>query len=1006
MASGADFLMDAAAAPPPPAEVDFGSAPMGDALPAFEDFPAVPPPADFGAEELPPPPPMDFGEVDFGDAAAPAPASGSTDGLESLSFIDDADKGGKAEGGKVRRFHIRRRTGKIFGPFEQDVVVKMLEDGQLLGNEEVSTDGDHWSAIGAEPAFGAAMQKLMESGPAPSAAAAPSTQDKAQAAGSVEKLKQLYEGRMAAVTVVEGSGSVGSGKKKWVVLGVAAALVVLVGAGGSLHFTRYGAFGMKVLFPAKIEPGSPQFAALQKARAALETDTAPGYKLALDEAAKILKAREYPEARAVWAQAAAYLQRKHQATQIDAKRLSEVPEELKVLGEKNVDAAKALAGLSLRDQKPDDALRQLQEVLARSENAKDVELACLVAEAQLAKKQPKQARDALTRALKAKPNSAKALYALGKVELLDKKPEAAAKAFEDALKADPQHLASAIELGFVQLKAGKVEEAVKTLAPAVTKEGQAALSPSQKSRALLLQGLALKEQRKFDEAVEALEQSSKLDPTAVETQSVLGRVYLSKRDFAKAVPLLSEAAKREPGNVDFVDAHLTALVSSQQYEDALKAVEAANAKFPASARIAYLYGRVTDALNRAADAESHYKRALAADPELVEAKFYLARLYLSQKRLDEARAPLEEALAKTPDEPLLHAGAAELALAENKIEQAQASYAKALTLDEKQAEPHLGLSRIALMQGRNEAALAEVNKALELQPGLPGGNHQRGLVLWEMKKLPEAVKALDAAADEDPRSDAPRIAAGAVRLDMNDLNGAETAFRIAMQVDRYNAKTHFYFARTKSRKSEHSQAIDSMQTALTRSPKNPDYHHEMGLIYRNAGRMGEALGAWTKAVELQPDHVEALQALGEAYLDKGDVENALKYLTQTLKVDPSRARVMMLMGDAHAQAGKWELAIGRYQEALKKDPNLVSTYYKIAQAFTERGDHQKAVIWYRKATVVEPQNPMPYRYLGFAFKERRQKQEAITAFKTYLAKRPDAEDKKDIEDEIYDLQQR
>ena len=47
---------------------------------------------------------------------------------------------------------------------------------------------------------------------------------------------------------------------------------------------------------------------------------------------------------------------------------------------------------------------------------------------------------------------------------------------------------------------------------------------------------------------------------------------------------------------------------------------------------------------------------------------------------------------------------------------------------------------------------------------------------------------------------------------------------------------------------------------------------------------------------------------------------------------------------------------------------------------------------------------MPYYYLGYAYKEKRKKREAIDAFKSYLALKTDAEDKKEIEDEIYDLQ--
>ena len=57
-----------------------------------------------------------------------------------LSFLDEAARETRPRAGRVTRYHVRRRSGKVFGPFEPGVIVKMLEDGQLLGNEEVSLD--------------------------------------------------------------------------------------------------------------------------------------------------------------------------------------------------------------------------------------------------------------------------------------------------------------------------------------------------------------------------------------------------------------------------------------------------------------------------------------------------------------------------------------------------------------------------------------------------------------------------------------------------------------------------------------------------------------------------------------------------------------------------------------------------------------------------------------------------------------------------------------------------
>jgi cytochrome c-type biogenesis protein CcmH/NrfG len=75
----------------------------------------------------------------------------------------------------------------------------------------------------------------------------------------------------------------------------------------------------------------------------------------------------------------------------------------------------------------------------------------------------------------------------------------------------------------------------------------------------------------------------------------------------------------------------------------------------------------------------------------------------------------------------------------------------------------------------------------------------------------------------------------------------------------------------------------------------------------------------------------------------------------------------------------------------------------MARAIHESSGVKDAIPWYERAVREEPENPMPYYYLGFAYKDRGQRTKAVQQFKQYLAKRPDAEDRKDIEAEIEDL---
>ncbi|MGA9524063.1 MAG: tetratricopeptide repeat protein, partial [Myxococcaceae bacterium] len=1053
-----DFSFDFADLPPAPAPAPAPAASEPD--PFGDDFADLPSPADPYAQAPTPaaPPPVvdvsgSFGEIDFGEPPPPAddlefdpmrstrpvddleadlssplpppPAAPQTaDGLEMLSFIDDTAKEvdpGKSQ--KVKRFHVRRRSGKVFGPFEEGVIVKMLEDGQLLGNEDVSPDGDSWNAIGTAPVFHEAIQRLMEA-PVPStglsdAAESFSTQHKANAAQSMERLKNLYEGRMAAVSVVDRKSEAEKVRKK-LPLFIAAGLVVLIGAaGGSLAFTRYGAFGIKALLPATVSPGTPQFTQLQKAREAILADTYKSYTEARDLAQKLLAAKEYPEARAVWGQAVFYLERRYAAAKpAELSKARAELENIQLLGEKHPEFVKVSANAALNGNRPDEARLLLEDAVIRHDQ--DPELKLLLAEAYLQRAQDDRAAQMLERVLAKHPKSAKALHALGtlsrrKAEKLgnagqreeaNKEAEKAAELYAKAIEADPNHVISAVELAAIELLVHRDSTAGATaLERALDEKSKQLMGPAELARARALNGVALTAKFKMKEAVTEFEEALKLDKDSVFAQAQLGRIYLSQREFEKAVPLFKVSSEKEPSNLDYVDGYLTVLIGNGKMQDALDVLKKANAQFPDTPRLAYLEARVNDALDKRTEAVSHYERAIKGDPSLFEASLHLGRLYLRQKRVADARTQFEDALQKAPERAAVHAGMGELALAEKDVASARAAFEKAASLDPTLQDAQLGLSRVALMENRIEDAAAFIEKALGIDSRVKGGLLQKGIVLWRQGKVDEAVAALLEARKLEPNDPQISITLGAVLLEKGDLAQAESALIAALTLDPRSAEANFHRARAKSRRAEHTQAIEAMKAALESAPKRADYHYEMGVILRDAKKGNEAMEEWKIAIELDPQYADAMEALGQALLDRGEFEPAIEQFEHALQVDPSRARLLGLIGDAWFQATQWDKAISRYESALKVDPSLTYVFYKIGRALSESGDPGKAITWYRKATEAEPKNAMPWYFLGFLHKERRQRPQAITAFQTYLELRPDAPDKEEIELEIYDLQQ-
>jgi predicted Zn finger-like uncharacterized protein len=1029
-----DFSFDFAEPPPPPP-------PPAAPLPP-EPEPAAAAPSsgfgevDFGEPPPPPPPapsasisdPLEFDptskvspaaprdelEADLSAPIPPPSSSGPADGLEMLSFIDDAAKEGGGRPGQkkdVKRYHVRRRSGKTFGPFDEGVVLKMLEDGQLQGNEDISLDGESWAGMGSVPTFSAAIQKLMDSparlqAPAAGADGAQQRPSGPQPA-SVDRLKQLYEGRMAAVAVVDRRRE-GEKLKRLLPLYIAGgALALLALAGASLGFTRYGPFAMKLLFPATLSPASPQHADHQNAKKAILSDTFKSYQEARDLTGKILAASEYPEVRATWCQAVFYLQRRYAAATPQEKQDAEAAlPRIQLLGMKNAEVVKAMAGSALARRDPDAALPILLEAKAREANEDDRELDMLLAESYAQKGDAKAAEEVLKRVLNLDKGSAKALHALGNLHQAASRADEAAKAYAAALEADPQHVASAVELAALEILVKRNSaEGKRAVERALSAENQALLGPAELSRAKALRGVVLAEEFKPKEATAELDEALKLDPDSVFSKAMLARVLLDQRDHKRALPLFREVSTRVPSNIDYAEGYLQALVSNGNMSDALNQVTQVNARFPGDARIAFLYGRISDALDNAAEAEGHFKRAIAADPKLYKANLALARFYLRFRRVADAKPQLEQAVQKAPQDAAVRSGMGELAYAEGDLAEARREFEQSARLDPTLADAHLGLAKVSFAELNFQRSLEEADRALALDPLIKDGRLQRALALWKLGRPDESIQELDKARAEDPKSARVLITAGAVRLEKNDLPQAESALLSALALEPSNHEAHFYMARMKARRFEFTQAIESMKSALEHAPKRAAYHYEMGLIYRDAKKLNDAIEAWNSTVKLDPQHADALEALGQAYLDRGELERAVESFDKSMKADPSRTRILGLVGDCFFQATRWNDAIARYLQALKVDPSLVQIYYKLGRAHSEKGDELKAIAYFQRATQVDRENPMPYYYLGYAYKTRNRKREAVAAFRDYLKRKPDAEDKKEIEDEIYDLEQ-
>jgi predicted Zn finger-like uncharacterized protein len=989
--------------PPPPASSEVAwtePAPAADTL-DLSDLPRTQAHQDLDGT---PTDPLEFdptrpGSEDLeADLSQPLPSTvrPAEDGLEVLGFLEEAAKEIKPRSGRVTRYHVRRRSGKVFGPFEPGVIVKMLEDGQLLGSEEVSTDGDAWTGMAAVPAFSQAMQRLVAA-PSPTPVAPgkpPAVVSPAFPKLDLDQLAQAYGGRMAVVSVVDGEAQARR-RTRWLVVGALGLVgVAIVGAAGSLHFTKYGAFGFRWLFPASVSSSSTEGKTFGEAKAALAEDTWPGLRKARAQLEALLRPGEVPEVRAVWAQSVFFEQRRWgTADPAQVAQASTSLESLSVLSKGNPERLKAEIGQALMNKQSDVALGLIRAAKL------DADGPLLEAAALLQKGQAGEAATVLDAAVKAAPSGA-AWHALGVVHLKLKKPDTAQADFESALKVAPQHLSSAVELAQLALDRNEAAQVLQALEPALAEPK--VLAPPERARALALKGAALLLQGKPADAVAPLDDAARIDSKSAFAVGTLARAYSATKQDEKALPLWKAAVTAEPDNPRWAEGQVQSLAALKKSEEALAAATKARTAFPKEEHTALVVARAQELLDRTSDAEASYKAATQLDPNDLEAALGLARLYLRQRRPADARQALVSVTEKQSQNARLRLGLGDLALATGELGTALSEFERATSLAPDLPEAWVGRARLALERRTWNEARGHAEKALSLDPDVVDGRLIHGLALWKLGQLEPAAKELEAARSAGPNSRL-EVALGAVHYEQGELDGAASLLGAVLKTEPGNPEANFWMARVHAKRNDYSLAQDSIRAAIDRAPTRAPFHYELGLILKGAGKAPEALEAWKQAVKLDPGYADAWEAMGQVYLDAGRYKDATAAFEAALKADPARAGVHALIGDAQSQAGRWNQAIASYGAALKADPNLPGVYYRLGRAHSEMGQYDKAIGFYQRGLASKPDDAQGWYHLGYALKERGKKREAVDAFKNYLAKAPDAKDKKDIEDEIYYL---
>ena len=289
-------------------------------------------------------------------------------------------------------------------------------------------------------------------------------------------------------------------------------------------------------------------------------------------------------------------------------------------------------------------------------------------------------------------------------------------------------------------------------------------------------------------------------------------------------------------------------------EDLKKAMEVAPNDPTAYARLGIL--RMLE--RRDSEAEKLFEQALSKNPNFSEAMQDLAGLYVQQKQYGKALTRLNEQIAKVPDNSKYYSLLATLEMVNKQPDKAEAAAQKAVQLDQNDENAFLLLARIQVIKGSLDQAVANYQKLAQENP-----QDVRPLMLLAMLQDTRGnwqqaqntyLKALQA------QPDYPLAANNLAYLLLEHGGNPDVALSYAQVAKRglpesINAADTLawaYYA-----KGSYRLAIDLLEDAVKKNPRNATYEYHLGMAYQGAKDAAQAKEHLEKALEIDPKYPKA-----------------------------------------------------------------------------------------------------------------------------------------------------
>ncbi len=197
-------------------------------------------------------------------------------------------------------------------------------------------------------------------------------------------------------------------------------------------------------------------------------------------------------------------------------------------------------------------------------------------------------------------------------------------------------------------------------------------------------------------------------------------------------------------------------------------------------------------------------------------------------------------------------------------------------------------------------------------------------------------------------------------------------------------------------KNDLQQAVDKLNWCISRNPGEPDYYETIGLAYRLAGDLDNAVRSYRQGLGTGQRKAFFHRYLGDLYRLKHDEDTSDTYYLEAaeafkeiLQVDPRNVDAMEQLADIYSRMKFFDESLDLYRQLLKRFPYNASYHREAGAVLYELEMVEEAETHLLEALRIAPGDASALLFLGLVYFKRRLLGMAVQTLRDSLKSSPD-----------------